>query len=470
MLLPVILCGGRGTRLWPLSRDLYPKQLLPLAGELTMLQQTIARLKGLEQQPPLLLCNEEHRFMVAEQMRRQAVTPRAIVLEPVGRNTAPAIAVAALHAVSEGDDPVLLVLPADHVFFEEQPFRDAVESALPLARAGEIITFGINPDRPETGYGYIKAGASLGGNAAVVERFVEKPDEPTAQRFLEEGGYFWNSGMFLFQASRYLDELARHAPDILDACRAAFKAEATDLDFVRLDAEAFAACRDESIDYAIMEKVDRAVVIPLHAGWSDLGSFSALHQAAPRDAANTAAVGDVITEDVSNSYLRSDHRLLAAVGVDNIVAVETSDAVLIASMDRVQDVKKIVSRLKADGREEATAHSRVYRPWGDYESIDHATRYQVKRITVKPGAALSLQMHHHRSEHWVVVSGTAKVIRDDEELILKEDQSIYIPLGARHRLENPGRIPLELIEVQTGAYLGEDDIVRFEDVYGRVKG
>ncbi|ROR29659.1 mannose-1-phosphate guanylyltransferase/mannose-6-phosphate isomerase [Inmirania thermothiophila] len=465
-IVPVILSGGAGSRLWPLSRELHPKQFLPLVGERSMLQETALRL-GETGAAPLVVCNEAHRFMVAEQLREVAVRPRAVVLEPAGRNTAPAVALAALAAQEGGADPLLLVLPSDHLVRDAAALRAAVEAGAAHAAAGALVTFGIVPDAAETGYGYIRAGAPLDGGAFRVARFVEKPDRATAERFLAEGGYYWNSGMFLFRAGRYLEELARHAPAILEACRGAWAGRAEDADFVRPDRGAFEACPSDSVDYAVMERTEAAVVQPLDAGWSDVGSWSALWQAREQDEAGNVVLGDVLAEDVRGSYLHATSRIVAAVGLEGHVVVETADAVLVAPRERVQDVKALVARLKAEGREEALLHRRVYRPWGSYETVDRAERFQVKRITVNPGASLSLQMHHHRAEHWVVVRGTARVTRGEESFLLTENQSTYIPVGVRHRLENPGKIPLELIEVQSGPYLGEDDIVRFEDRYGR---
>jgi mannose-1-phosphate guanylyltransferase / mannose-6-phosphate isomerase len=473
MIIPVILSGGAGTRLWPLSRELYPKQLLPLVGEQTMLQETVTRLSGIAGMgEPLLVCNEHHRFLVAEQLRKIGVNPGAIVLEPVGRNTAPAVAVAALLAMADGSDPILLVLPADHVIRDGAALRSAVEGGVPLAKAGKLLTFGIVPNRAETGYGYIKAGTELPDSsgqpaAYAVASFVEKPDLTTAEGYLAAGEYYWNSGMFLFRASVFLRELERLSPEILAACRAAVAGAGRDLDFTRLDAAAFAACPGNSIDYAVMEKTKAAAVIPLEAGWSDVGSWSALWEVGAKDADGNVVKGDVLTQDVRNCYLHAGTRMLAAVGVENHIIVETGDAVLVAHRDRVQEVKAIVEQLKRQQRPEALLHRQVSRPWGDYECIDQAERFQVKRIRVKPGATLSLQMHHHRAEHWVVVSGTARITRGEEVFVLSENQSTFIPLGVQHRLENPGKIPLELIEVQSGSYLGEDDIVRFEDTYGR---
>ena len=471
MIIPVVLSGGSGSRLWPLSRELYPKQLLPLVGNLTMLQETVDRLKGVAKlTAPLVVSNDQHRFMVAQQLADIDQTAQAIILEPVGRNTAPAAAVAALRAQAGGDDPVLLVLPADHVIKDPQALCAAVTTAYPLAQNGSLITFGVVPTAAETGYGYIKAGEKLAvtSEGCKVERFVEKPDRGTAEGYLQSGGYYWNSGMFMFKASRYLEELQRYAPDMLAACRESLTTAKSDLDFVRLDADAFSACPADSIDYAVMEKTDAAAVIPLDAGWSDVGSWSALWEVCPQDARGNVVTGDVVLHDVTNSYLHAENgRLLAAIGVDDVVVVDTADAVLITSKDRCQEVKEIVAQLKKAQRDEALAHRKVFRPWGNYEAIDRSARFQVKRITVKPGGTLSQQMHHHRAEHWIVVKGTARITKGDEILLLSENQSTYIPLGVTHRLENPGKIDLELIEVQSGGYLGEDDIVRFEDQYGR---
>jgi mannose-1-phosphate guanylyltransferase/mannose-6-phosphate isomerase len=488
-IVPVILSGGSGTRLWPLSRELYPKQLLPLVDERTMIQNTVMRLAGIDDlQPPLIICNESHRFMVAEQLRLIHVKPSAVVLEPVGRNTAPAVAIAALQAMKGGGDPILLVLPADHVIKNVPAFYAAVREGSREADHGSLITFGILPDKPETGYGYIKKGKRLKIKAEgrrqkdkktllpkssapiaafSVERFEEKPDVARAKKFVSSGEYLWNSGMFMFRASRYLDELKRFAPDILSACRSALRGAVRDLDFTRLKQEAFSACRSDSIDYAVMEKTGSAVVIPLDAGWNDIGSWSALWEVLEKDKDGNAVSGDVITEDVSNSFIYAGNRLVAAVGVKDHIIIETADAVLVADKDKAQKVRNIVSQLKTQKRGEALLHRRVNRPWGAYESIDCADRFQVKRITVNPGACLSLQKHHHRAEHWIVVKGTARITKESEVLTISENESTYIPLGTMHRLENPGKIPLELIEVQSGSYLGEDDIERFEDRYGR---
>ena len=463
---PVLLSGGSGTRLWPLSREAYPKQFLPLAGPDTMLQATWRRVAPLATVAPIVVANEEHRFLVAEQLR-VADAPRAsILLEPVGRNTAPAIAAAALQATAAGRDPLLLVLPSDHVVTEGDAFRAAVRAAMPAAADGALVTFGIVPDAPETGFGYIQAEAGDDAGVRRVLRFVEKPDAATAAGYLAEGGYYWNSGMFLFRASRYLAELERHAPAILAAVRRACDGATRDGDFVRLARDAFEACPSDSIDYAVMERTDRAMVLPVDIGWSDVGSWSALWAVSEQDADGNARQGDVIAVDTRNSYAYA-RRLVALVGLDDIVVVETDDAVLVARKDRVQQVKDVVARLKAEQRSHAVLHREVHRPWGSYDSIDQADGFQVKRIKVKPGGRLSLQSHTRRAEHWIVVRGTARVTRDDDVFELHANQSTYIPLGAKHRLENPGSEVLELIEVQSGDYLGEDDIVRYEDVYGR---
>ncbi|WP_419834058.1 mannose-1-phosphate guanylyltransferase/mannose-6-phosphate isomerase [Endozoicomonas atrinae] len=531
------MSGGSGSRLWPQSRSLYPKQFLPLVNEQTMLQNTITRLDGLDSNAaPMVIANEEHRFLVAEQFRQLGRKASAIILEPVGRNTAPAVALAALKTQNssfithneqpttnnpqpqKNNDPILLVLAADHVIQDVHAFHRAIEAALPAARDGKLVTFGIVPTHPETGYGYIKAGEPLIGDRETligvrekltrnseegvaekiteskltthnsspithnpslstsnsspttiysVAQFVEKPDLETAQDYLSSGDYYWNSGMFLFKASRYLEDLNRYRPDILEACQKAMEVQNADLDFVRLDEPAFKACPDESIDYAVMEKTTDAVVVPLDAGWSDVGSWSSLADISEKDEAGNSTLGDVLLHDTRNTYVRSEKKLIATVGVDDLIITESDDAILVAHKDRVQDVKTIVERLKAENRTEVKLHRKVYRPWGAYDSIDMGERFQVKRITVKPGAQLSLQMHHHRAEHWIVVKGTALITNGDQEILLTENQSTYIPIGAVHRLENPGKFDLELIEVQSGGYLGEDDIVRFEDTYGR---
>ena len=474
MLIPVILSGGSGTRLWPLSREHYPKQFLPLVGEASLLQDTVRRLAGLEAGAPLVVCSEHHRFIVAEQLRQLGTTPGAIVLEPVGRNTAPAVAIGALLAMqiagagAGGDaaDPVLLVMPADHLVKDVPAFHAAVRQGLLAARSGQLVTFGVVPTAAETGYGYIRRGAGA-GPVYPVAQFVEKPDATRAAGYLASGEYLWNSGMFMFRAQRYLEELSRFAPAMLTQCRAALAGARADLDFTRLAAEPFARAPSDSIDYAVMEKTGDAVVVPLAAGWSDVGSWSALHESLAADAAGNVTRGDVVMEDSSGCYLYSTQRLVATVGLKDHVVVETKDAVLVAPKSRVQDVKLLVARLKAAGRSETALHREVYRPWGSYDSVDAGERFQVKRLIVKPGATLSLQMHHHRAEHWIVVSGTARVTCDDKVFLLAENESTYIPIGARHRIENPGKVPLHIVEVQSGTYLGEDDIVRFEDSYGR---
>jgi mannose-1-phosphate guanylyltransferase/mannose-6-phosphate isomerase len=470
MILPVIMAGGKGSRLWPLSRELYPKQFLTVSGDLSMLQQTVARLTGMEHSAPLLICNEEHRFIAAEQLRLGGFAHSGIILEPVGRNTAPAIALAALQALNnakQDEDPILLVLAADHLIDDTSAFQTSVTKALPFAKDGKLVTFGIVPTVPETGYGYIKAGDSQ-GDAFTVAQFVEKPDLNTAQGYLASGDYYWNSGMFLFKASRYLEELKKHSPEILLACEKSMEESMPDMDFVRVNIEAFQRCPDDSIDYAVMEKTDSSMVIPMDAGWSDVGSWSALWEVSEKDENNNVIKGDVIAVNSANNYLHSANKLIAVVGIDNLVVVETKDAILVAHKEQVQDVKTIVNHLKTVGRTEHKIHREVYRPWGKYDSLDIGNRDQVKRITVKPGAKLSIQMHHHRAEHWIVVSGTAKVTNGDKTILLTENESTYIPIGQVHALENPGVLPLELIEVQSGSYLGEDDIVRFEDRYGRI--
>jgi mannose-1-phosphate guanylyltransferase/mannose-6-phosphate isomerase len=467
-LIPVILSGGAGSRLWPLSRELRPKQLLPLTGERTMLQETLGRVAGLASLgDPLVVCNDAHRFMVAEQLRQQGVAPLSIILEPAGRNTAPAIALAAHAAVAAcGADALLLVLPADHVIADVPAFQAAVRQAQQAATAGRLVTFGVTPTKAETGYGYIRRGAARDGAFAIAQ-FVEKPDAARAQQFLAAGDYFWNSGMFLFGAGRYLEELQQHAPDIAKVCADACAAAKRDMDFTRVDATIFERCRSESIDYAVMEKTSAAAMVPLSAGWSDVGSWSSLQQALPADADGNVIQGDVVAVDSQGCFLHSESRLVAAVGLRDHIVVETKDAVLVVPATRVQDVKAVVARLKAAGRDEHSLHREVFRPWGSYDSIEHGERFQVKRLMVKPGASISLQLHHHRAEHWIVVSGTARITRNDEVFLLEENQSTFIPIGATHRIENPGKIALHIIEVQSGSYLGEDDIVRFADDYGR---
>lgn len=464
---PVVLAGGTGSRLWPKSRVALPKQFLSLTSENSMLQDTLARLEGTQAAAPIVICNNAHRFLVAEQLRQQDCDHGGIILEPVGRNTAPAIALAALHAIKTDPEAVLLVLAADHLIQNQAAFHDAIEKAHALALDGRLVTFGIVPDQPHTGYGYIKSGDVLDAGFSVSE-FVEKPDLVTATKYVESGQYFWNSGMFMFKAATYVDELGKYAPEILDVCERAIATETPDLDFIRVDADTFSQSPDDSIDYAVMEKTELAAMVSLDAGWSDVGSWSSLWETAEdKDDNGNATVGDVLLTDVNDSYINAEERLVAAVGVDDLVIVETKDAVLVANKSKVQDIKTIVSQLKEQKRPEYEFHREVYRPWGKYDSIDNGERFQVKRITVKPGEKLSVQMHHHRAEHWIVVSGTANVTIDESVAMLTENQSIYIPIGAVHALENPGKIPLELIEVQSGSYLGEDDIVRFSDRYGR---
>ncbi len=469
MLIPLILSGGSGTRLWPISRKNLPKQFLPLSGEGTLFQQTVARTEKLpDVGAPIVVASDDHRFLVADQLLESLVDGSTIILEPVARNTAPAIALGAMHAVSRDPEAVLLVLPADHLIGDTDSFVSAVQSALPAARDGWLVTFGIRPNRPETGFGYIRRAESINDAAFRVERFVEKPNQQTAESYVADGGYDWNSGMFLFKAARYLEELAIHAPQMLEAVRPVFESAKSDLDFIRLDKEAFANVPDDSIDYAVMEKTKRAAVVPVSCEWSDIGSWSALWLAGNKDAAGNLREGDTIAIDTRNTLVRSHERhLVATVGLDNVIVVTTPDATLVAHRDSAQDVKRVVDELKASGRSEHSLHRAVRRPWGSYDSIEAGDRFQVKRIVVKPGAALSLQKHHHRAEHWIVVSGTAEVTCDDRVFLLAENQSTFIPLGSVHRLRNPGKVPLELIEVQSGSYLGEDDIVRLEDVYGR---
>lgn len=467
---PVILTGGAGSRLWPVSREFYPKPLLPIFGERTLLQDTAARLDGLSGiHNPLFVCNEEHRFLVAEQVRTLGKEPEAVMLEPQGRNTAPALTIAALYLADKDADAIMVVMAADHVIPDSAAFTGAVEQAGKLAAQGYLVTFGVVADKPETGYGYIKRGTLLEGSGGYqVDRFVEKPDAGTAQTYIDTGDYYWNSGIFVLRADRWLEEIGKHQPQILAACEAAMADSARDSDFVRVDKTAFLSSPADSIDYAVMEKTDKAAVVPMNTSWSDVGSWSSIWEVSEQDGQGNVSRGDVLLHNTTNSLFMAEGRCIAVVGLDNVVVVETSDAVLVADKNKCQDVKAIVGQLKESDREEYRFHSRVYRPWGDYEGIDEGGRYQVKRLTVKPGAKLSLQMHHHRAEHWIVVSGTARVTRGDDVFMLSENESTYIPLGTTHRLENPGTIPLEIIEVQSGSYLGEDDIVRFEDVYNRV--
>jgi mannose-1-phosphate guanylyltransferase/mannose-6-phosphate isomerase len=469
MLIPLILSGGSGTRLWPVSRKNLPKQFLELAGKGTLFQQTIARTRQLpDVATPIVVASEDHRFLAADQLLEVGVENAAIVLEPLARNTAPAIALGALQALQRDPDAVLLVLPADHLIGDTAAFVDAVKQARPLAAQGWLVTFGIRPDRPETGFGYIRRADAIDDHGFSVGQFVEKPDLAKAESYLADGGYDWNSGMFLFKAARYLEELAEHAPAMLAAVREAHANATVDLDFVRIDHDAFSRVPDDSIDYAVMEKTQRAAVIPVSCAWSDIGSWSALWLTGDKDADGNLREGDTMAVATRNSLLRShDRHLLATVGVDDLIVVTTPDATLVAHRDAAQDVKKIVEQLKAAGRSEHSLHRVVHRPWGNYDSLEEGERFQVKRIVVKPGASLSLQKHHHRAEHWIVVSGTAEVTCDDKVFLLGENQSTYIPLGSKHRLRNPGKVPLELIEVQSGSYLGEDDIVRYDDVYGR---
>ena len=466
MILPVIMAGGAGTRLWPLSRGNYPKQFLSLSSEQTMLQNTISRLNGIKHEPAMLICNEEHRFIAAEQVRQLNVEHSGIFLEPVGRNTAPAIALAAFKALENNQDPLLLILAADHVINNIPEFQKSVMQAAKLAEQGKLVTFGIVGNKPETGYGYIKRGPQY-QTGFVVDGFVEKPDLNTANKYIESGDYYWNSGMFLFKASLYLQELKAFRPDIFLACEKAMQVQNDDMDFIRVDKIAFEACPDESIDYAVMEHTKDAVVLPMDAGWSDVGGFEALWDASKKDENGNAFTGDVKAVSTKNTLVFGDDKLIATVGVEDLVIVSTKDAVLVAHKNESQKVKAIVQQLRDEDRSEVTFHREVYRPWGKYDSVDSGERFQVKRITVKAGAKLSLQMHHRRAEHWIVVSGTAKVYLDGKEQYLTENESVYIPITAVHALENPGKVDLELIEVQSGSYLGEDDIVRFEDRYGR---
>lgn len=466
-ILPIIMAGGSGTRLWPLSRLQYPKQFLPLSPDgTTLLQSTVLRIADLHTSPALLICNEEHRFLAAEQLRQIGKECNRILLEPEGRNTAPAIALAALEAMRDNADAMLLILAADHLIGDDKAFHQAVQVAIPLAQRGSLVTFGITPSRAETGYGYIEKGDALTG-AFKINRFIEKPDQNTAEYYLKDGNFLWNSGIFLFKASRYLNELGQHAPAILEACQRASTKTMRDGLFIRIDKDAFSECPANSIDYAVMEHTSDAVVVPLNSTWSDIGSWSSLWDVHEKDENGNVLQGDVITHCSTNNFIRANSRLVTTIGINNLILVETKDAILVAHKEQTQEVKKVVEQLKKLKRSEYINHREVFRPWGAYDSIDSGQRYQVKRITVKPGAKLSVQMHHHRAEHWIVVSGTARITKGEETFILTENQSTYIPVGQVHALENPGRIPLEIIEVQSGAYLGEDDIIRFEDIYGR---
>ncbi|MFG1172058.1 mannose-1-phosphate guanylyltransferase/mannose-6-phosphate isomerase [Erwiniaceae bacterium CAU 1747] len=468
MVIPIIMAGGTGSRLWPMSRELYPKQFLRLNGEQSMLQDTVSRLDGLNVSEPLLICNEQHRFLAAEQLRQINQLSNNIILEPVGRNTAPAIALAALSATAKGENPLLLILAADHVIEDKEAFHQAVLSATPLAEQGKLVTFGIVATGPETGYGYIQRGDAFGESAFGVKRFVEKPDLQTATEYLASGEYYWNSGMFLFSAKRYLEELGEFRPDILAACQLAMSDVKVDAvqDFIRVDVEAFSACPDESVDYAVMEKTTDAVVIPLDAGWNDVGSWSALWEVNQRDDNGNALTGDIFTHKTSNCYINTDDTLVAAIGVENLVIVNTKDAVLVIDKSQVQNVKKVVEFLKSNDRREYRLHRESYRPWGRHDKVVDAPRYQINRVTVKPGGKFSLQKHLHRAEHWVVLSGTAEVTLEGKTYLLTENQSTFIPIGSVHMLENPGKIPLELLEISSGSYLGEDDIIRLKDHYG----
>jgi mannose-1-phosphate guanylyltransferase/mannose-6-phosphate isomerase len=468
-IVPVILSGGSGTRLWPLSRKALPKQLLALTGERTMIQQTAGRAQGEGFAAPLVISGQDHRFLIAEQLRAAGIQDARIVLEPVGRNTAPAAAIAALLVAADDPDGLVLLMPSDHVISDEPAFHRAIETARQAALAGALVTFGITPAGPETGYGYIKGGDGLAGvpGALAIERFVEKPDRATAERYVASGDYFWNSGMFLFRARAFLEEMARLQPHMLDCCRAALEHAHRDMDFIRLGEAAFVACASDSIDYAVMEKAANAAVVPVAMGWNDVGSWSSLWEIASRGTDGNVIQGNVVTEGTRNCYLRSEGPMLAALGIADMVVVATKDAVLVSHRGATQDVKKIVDQLAARGSDQDVLYPVVHRPWGTYESVDSGANFQVKHIMVKPGQKLSLQMHHHRAEHWIVVEGTALVTCDDKQFLLQANQSTFIPLGATHRLENPGKAPLRLIEVQSGSYLGEDDIVRFEDTYGR---
>ncbi|MBL1321883.1 MAG: mannose-1-phosphate guanylyltransferase/mannose-6-phosphate isomerase [Methylophaga sp.] len=465
-MIPVIMSGGSGTRLWPLSRKNKPKQFLNLFGTSSLFQNTLTRLEGVPSlDAPIIVCNNEHRFMVAEQLHEINSNNATIILEPCARNTAPAIVVAALQAQSNGKDPLLLVLAADHVIHEQAAFHQAIVKAKTAAEQGKLVTFGIIPTSAHTGFGYIEAQEK--NMISKVKGFVEKPDSETAKRYVDSGNYYWNSGMFMFKASTIIEELERLAPDILLSCQQALTQSKTDLDFIRLDKKEFETCPSDSLDYAVMEKTDKAVVIPLNAGWSDVGSWSSLWENHNKDQDNNVSIGDVTLENVTNSYIHSEHRLVSVLGLDNIIIVETPDVVMVASKDQAENIKIVVEQLQKQNRDEATMHRKGYRPWGYYDAIDSGERFQVKRISVNPGASLSLQLHHHRAEHWVVVKGIAEVTCGDKVTLLSENESTFIPVGVKHRLHNPGRVPVEIIEIQSGEYLGEDDIVRFDDVYNR---
>jgi mannose-1-phosphate guanylyltransferase len=466
---PVVLAGGTGSRLWPKSRAALPKQFLALTSEHTMLQETLLRLPKQDVEDALLICNEDHRFLAAEQLRTASISFDQIILEPVGRNTAPAIALAALNEMKKGNDPILLILSADHLIENQAAFHDAIKKATVLAQADKLVTFGIVPTEAHIGYGYIEAGDALNNDGFKVNKFVEKPDIATAQTYLDGKKHFWNSGMFMFKASVYLEELRAFNPEIVNACEKSLENSQSDLDFLRVDEISFSACPDDSIDYAVMEKTEKACMVTLDAGWNDVGSWTSLWETAKnKDANNNVVLGDVMLTGVNNSYVNSEQRLIAVIGLDDVIVVETKDAILVAAKDKVQNIKSVVNQLKQEKRPEFEFHREVLRPWGCYDSIDTGERYQVKRITVKPGEKLSVQMHHHRAEHWIVVSGTASVTIGEKTSLVAENESVYIPVGEVHALENPGKIPLELIEVQSGSYLGEDDIVRFSDRYGRI--
>ncbi|EKH9298939.1 mannose-1-phosphate guanylyltransferase/mannose-6-phosphate isomerase [Escherichia coli] len=470
MLLPVIMAGGTGSRLWPMSRELYPKQFLRLYGQRSMLQETVLRLDDVDAREPVVICNQEHRFLVAEQLRQINKLSHNIILEPVRRNTAPAIALAALSAIENGDDPILLVLAADHIINNKLAFHQAIKSAFKFALQGRLVTFGIVPTGPETGYGYIHRGQeeTLDEQIAYqVSRFVEKPNKETAESYIASGEYYWNSGMFMFRAKKYLEELEKFRPDILDACKAAIQGCKESDEFIKVDRDLFIACPDESVDYAVMEKTTDAVVVGLDADWSDVGSWSALWEVSPKDDKGNVLTGDTFLHNANNCYINTDEKLIAAIGVDDLVIINTKDAVLVVNKDQVQDVKKVVEYLKANHRSEYKRHREIYRPWGRCDVVVQTERFNVNRITVKPGAAFSMQMHHHRTEHWVILSGTGEVTIKDQKFLLTENQSTFIPIGAQHRLENPGKIPLELLEIQSGSYLGDDDIIRIKDQYGR---